>query len=73
MDKVYERIIDIYLTSHVCLICFLLALNFVFIKTKIIKLLLIIVAIKQLVGNITPGINIYSAKQSIIWQGKAEW
>ena len=62
-----------YTSSHVCLIRFLLALNFLFSKTKMFKLLFILFVSQQLLGNVTSGINIYSAKQSIIWRGKAEW
>ena len=62
-----------YISSHVCLIRFLLALNFVFSKTKMFKLLCILFVIKQLLGHVTSGIDIYSAKQSIIQRRKAEW
>ena len=73
MDKLYGRIIGIYLLSYVCLFRFLLALDFVFSKNNMFKLLFILFVIKQLLGNVTSGIDIYSAKQSIIWRGKAEW
>ena len=68
-----RRIIGIYLISYACLIRFLLALNFVFSKAKMFKLPFILFVIKQLLGNVTLGIDIYSAKQSIIQRGKAEW
>ena len=74
MDKLCGKIIGIYLISYICLNRFLLALNFVFSKTNILKLLFIIFAIKQLLGNAQlSGTNIYSAKQSITLRGKAEW
>ena len=74
MDKLYGRISGIYLISYICLIRFLLVLNFVFSKTNIFKLLFIIFVIKQLLSNAQlSGTNIYSAKQSITLQGKAEW
>ena len=65
--------IGIYLISYVCLLRFLLALNFVFSKTKMFKLLFILFVIKQSLGNLTSDIDVYSAKQSIIRLGKAEW
>ena len=52
---------------------FLLALNFVFSKIKMFKLLFILFVIKQLLGNLTSDINIYSAKLSIIPLGKGKW
>ena len=52
---------------------YLLALNFVFSKIKMFKLLFILFVIKQLLGNLTSDIDIYSAKLSIIRLGKAEW
>ena len=61
-----------YTSSHVFLIRFLLALNLVSSKNKVLMLLFIILVIKQLLGNVTSGIDIYSAKQSIIQWGKAE-
>ena len=73
MDKLYGRIIGTYLISYICLISFLLALNFVFSKTRMFKPLFILFVIKQLLGNVTLGIDIYSDKQSIIRWGKAEW
>ena len=60
-------------TSYVCLLRFLLALNFVFSKIKMFKLLFILFVIKQLLGNLTPDIDIYSAELSIIRLGKAKW
>ena len=60
-------------TSYVCLLRFLLALNFVFSKIKMFKLLFILFVIKQLLGNLTSDIDIYSAKLSIIRLGKAKW
>ena len=65
--------IGIYLISYVCLLRFLLALNFVFSKTKMFKLLFILFVIKQSLGNLTSDIDVYSAKQSITRLGKAEW
>ena len=74
MDTLYGGIIGILLISlYVCLLPFLLALNFVFNKTKMFKLLLTLFVIKQLLGNVTSNIDIYSAKQSIIQWGEAEW
>ena len=74
MNKLYGRIIGIYLLSYVCLIRFLLALNFVFSKNKMFKVLFILFVITQLLRNVTSsGIDIYLAKQRIIRQGKAEW
>ena len=52
-----------YTSSHVYLIQFLLALNFVFSKTKTFKLFFILFAIKQLLSNVKLGIR----------RGKAEW
>ena len=66
-----------YLILYVCLLLFLLALNFLnffrFIKIKIFKHLFILFVIKQLLGNLTLDIDIYSAKLSIIGLGKAKW
>ena len=74
MNKLYGRIIGKYLLSYVCLIRFLLVLNFIFSKNKMFKLLFILFVITQLLHNVTSsGIDIYLAKQSIIRQGKAEW
>ena len=72
VNKLYRRIIGIYLNSYVCLIRLLLALNFIFSKTKMLKPLFILF-IKQLLGNVTSDIDIYSARQSIIQRVKAEW
>ena len=47
----------------------LLALNFVFSKIEMFKLLFILFVIKQLLGNLTSDIDIYSAKLSIIRLG----
>ena len=66
-------ILYIYLFLYVCLLRFLLALNFVFSKIRMFKLLFILFVIKQLLGNLTSDIDIYSAKLSIIRQGKAKW
>ena len=64
----------IYIPHLICLfILFLQALNFVFSKIKMFKLLFILFVIKQLLGNLTSDIDIYSAKLSIIRQGKAKW
>ena len=38
-----------------------------------LKLLFVLFVIKQLLGNLTLDIEIYSAKLSIIWLGKAKW
>ena len=38
-----------------------------------LKLLFILLVIKQSLGNVTSGVDIYSGKQSIIRLGKAEW
>ena len=62
-----------YTSSHICLLPFLLALNFIFSKTNMFKLLFILFVIKQLLDNKTSGINIYLTRQSIIRRGKAEW
>ena len=35
------------------------------------KLQFILFVIKQSLGNVTSGIHIYSAKESITWQGEA--
>ena len=67
-------ILYIYLIYLICLFTsFLLALNFVFSKIKMFKLLFILFVIKQLLGNLTSDIDIYSAKLSIIRLGKAKW
>ena len=64
----------IYIPHLLCLFnLFLLALNFVFSKIKMFKLLFILFVIKQLLGNLTSDIDIYSAKLSIIQLGKAKW
>ena len=64
----------IYIPHLICLFTsFLLALNFVFSKIKMFKLLFILFVIKQLLGNLTSDIDIYSAKLSIIRLGKAKW
>ena len=60
-----------YLILYVCLLRFLLALNFVFSKIKMFKLLFILFVINQLLG-IYLDIDIYSAKLSIIQLGKAK-
>ena len=60
-----------YLILYVCLLRFLLALNFVFSKIKMFKLLFILLVINQLLG-IYLDIDIYSAKLSIIRLGKAK-
>ena len=60
-----------YLILYVCLLRFLLALNFVFSKIKMFKLLFILFVINQLLG-IYLDIDIYSAKLSIIRLGKAK-
>ena len=67
--------IYIYILHLICLFTsFLLALNFVFSKIKMFKLLFILfVIIKQLLGNLTSDIDIYSAKLGIIRLGKGKW
>ena len=62
-----------YLILYVCLLGFLLALNFVFSKTNTLNLLFILFVIKQLLGSLISDIDIYSAKLSIIRLGKAKW
>ena len=67
-------ILYIYIPHLICLLTsFLLALNFVFSKIKMFKILFILFVIKQLLGNLTSDINIYSAKLSIIPLGKGKW
>ena len=52
----------IYITHLICLFTsFLLILNFIFSKIKMLKLLFILFVIKQLLGNLTSDIGIYSA------------
>ena len=59
-------ILCMYLILYVCLLRFLLALNFVFSKIKMFKLLFILFVIKQLLGNLTSDIDTYTAELSII-------
>ena len=73
VENLYGRLIGIYLISYVCLIRFLLALSFVFRKTKMFKWLFILFVTKQLMRNVTFGTDIYSAKKRIIRWGKAVW
>ena len=62
----------IYVPHLICLFTsFLLALNFVFSKIKMFKLLFILFVINQLLG-IYLDIDIYSVKLSIIRLGKAK-
>ena len=62
-----------YTLSHMFVyFVFLPALNFVFSRTKMFKLLFILFVIKQLLGNVTLDTDIYSAKQIIIRLLKAE-
>ena len=68
----WPHLIDIPHLVFVCFV-FLLALNFTFSKIKIFKLLFILFVVKQLLGNVTSDIDIYSAKLSIIRLGKAKW
>ena len=63
----YIYLIFVFFTS------FLLALNFVFSKIKMFKLLFILFVIKQLLSNLTSDIDTYSAKLSIFRLGKAKW
>ena len=51
---------------------FLLTLKFVFSKIKMLKLLFILFVIKQLLGNLTSDVDIYSPKLSIIRLGKGK-
>ena len=52
-----------YASSHMFVyFVFLLAVNFFFSNTKMLKLLFILLVIKQFLGNVTSGIDIYSAK-----------
>ena len=66
-------ILYVYLILYLCLLRFLLALNFVFSKIKMFKLLFTFYVIKQLLGNLTSDINIYSVKISIIGLGRVKW
>ena len=50
------------LILYVCLLRFLLALNFIFSKIRMFKLLFILFVIKKLLGNLTSDIDIYSAQ-----------
>ena len=75
---IYAYISYLFFISYgphlICLFTsFLLALNFVFSKIKMFKLLFILFVIKQLLGNLTSDINIYSAKLSIIRLGNGKW
>ena len=64
----------IYIRHLICFFTsFLLVLNFVFSKIKMFKLLFMLSVIKQLLGNLTSDIDIYSAKLSIIRLVKAKW
>ena len=64
----------IYIPQLICLFTsFLLVLNFGFSKIEMFQLLFILFFIKQLLGNLTSDIDIYSAKLSIIRLGKAKW
>ena len=63
-----ELLVSSYTSVYICLY-----LNFAFSKTKMFKLLFILLVIKQLLGNLTLDVNIYSAKVSIIWLGEAKW
>ena len=56
-----ELLVSSYTSVYICLY-----LNFAFSKTKMFKLLFILFVIKQLLGNLTLDVNIYSAKVSII-------
>ena len=56
-----ELLVSSYTSVYICLY-----LNFAFSKTKMFKLLFILLVIKQLLGNLTLDVNIYSAKVSII-------
>ena len=58
-------ILSIYLILCVCLLRFS--------KITMFKLLFTLLVIKQLLGNLTSNIDIYSAKLSIIRLGKAKW
>ena len=64
----------IYICHLICFFTsFLPALNFVFSKIKMFKLLFIVFVIKQLLGNLTSDIDIYIDKLSVIRLGKAKW
>ena len=63
-----ELLASSYMFVYVCLY-----LNFVFTKIKMFKLVFISCVIKQLLGNLTLYIDIYSANVSIIRLGKAKW
>ena len=52
VEKLYGREIGIYLISYVCLLRFLLALNFGFSKTKMFKLLFILLS---MIGQLNIG------------------
>ena len=69
----YILLTSSYIYTSSCMFVYLLALNFVFSKIKMFKLLFILFVIKQLLGNLTSDIDIYSAKLSIIRLGKAKW
>ena len=68
-----DLILYIYLILYVCLLRFSQALNFVFSKIKMFKVLFIIFVTKQLLGNLISDIATYSSKLSIIRLGKAKW
>ena len=53
---------DWQILHHPSLLSFLLALNCVFSKTKMFKVLFVLFVIKQLLGNITSDINIQPSK-----------
>ena len=57
-----------YTSSHM----FIYFVSCYYSTSKMFKLLFILFVIKQLLGNVTSEINIYSATQSIIWQKKDE-
>ena len=64
----------IHIPHLICLFTsFLQALNFVFSKIKMFNLFFILFDIKQLLGNLTSDIDIYSAKLSNIRLGKGKW
>ena len=56
------------LILYVCLLRFLLALNFIFSKIRMFKLLFILFVIKKLLGNLTSDIDIYSAQYYPTWE-----
>ena len=70
----WPHLTHIYIPQFICLLTSLLAaLNFILKKIEMFKLLFILFVIKQLLGNLTSDIDIYSAKLRIIRLGKIKW